>query len=562
MESIDALEWDVPSDTTISRTAEKRPVQDVAADLSLAPDDIEPFGAHAAKLTHESLRRLSSQRQDGRLILVTAMTPTPRGEGKTVTTIGLGGALQAIGERSLVAIREPSLGPIFGFKGGATGGGYAQVVPMENINLQFTGDFPAITAAHNLVAAMLDNRVHRDDSFAVEEIVWPRTLDVNDRTLRNVVVGRGGSVNGVERESSFVITAASELMAVVGMATDLEDLERRVARVIVAYDSEGEPVTIGDLEATGAVVTLLRNALRPNLVQTLDGTPAFVHGGPFANIAHGTNTVLADQVGLSLADYVVTEAGFGSDLGAEKFFDIVSRQGVTPDAVVLVATVRALKHHGSDGASVDGPDVEAVRAGFPNLDHHIESIRAFGLEPVVAINRFQDDTEAELATVLEHCRAVGCEAAVFEGYYHGAEGGTALARLVRDAADVGAPDFEPLYDLETPLEAKIETVATRVYGADGVEFTDEAERDLERLRRHGFDDLPVCLSKVPSSLSDDSNQLGVPADWTLTVRELYPAAGPGFVVALTGNVLTMPGLPKTPSATELTVDEDGNVDGL
>jgi formate--tetrahydrofolate ligase len=554
---------DRPDDAAISRAAEKRPIEDVAADLGLDQTDVEQVGAHRAKLTHETIRRHSDDERDGRLVLVTATTPTPKGEGKTVTAIGLGQALGELGERGLVAIRQPSLGPIFGRKGGATGGGHAQVVPMADVNVHFTGDIHAITAAHNLVAAALDDHVHRDETpdVDVREVVWPRALDVNDRALRDVVVGLGGRANGVPRESSFVITAASELMAVVGMAADIPDLKRRVARVVVAYDREGEPVTVDDLGVTGAVAAVLRDAVRPNLVQTLAGTPAFVHGGPFANIAHGTNTLVADRVGLSLADYVVTEAGFGADLGAEKFFDVVAREGLEPDAVVLVTTVRALQHHGRDGTDVEGEDVAAVRDGLPNLDHHVAVLRQFGTEPVVAVNRFPSDTAAELDAILDHCRELGVEAAVSEVYDRGAAGGVELARLVRDAADAGA-DVAPLYDLEAPLAEKIATVATEVYGADGVRFTDDARDDLDRLERHGFDDLPVCLSKVPSSLSDDPDRLGVPTDWTLTVRELYPAAGPGFVVALTGEVLTMPGLPADARAERLDVDADGNIRGL
>jgi len=551
------------SDAAIARETQRRPIEDVAADLGFDPGDYDEVGAGKAKLTHDAVRSATSEAADGRLVLVTAMTPTPPGEGKTVTTIGLAQSLDALGEDSAAAIREPSLGPIFGLKGGATGGGRAQVVPMADVNLHFTGDIHAITAAHNLVAATLDNRVYRGNDLDVDvnDVAWPRALDVDDRALRNVVVGLGGTGNGVPRESEFVITAASELMAVLGLAEDLADLRERVARVVVAYDSEGEPVRIEDLGITGAVAALLRDAIRPNLVQTLSGTPAFVHGGPFANIAHGTNTLVADRVGLSVADYLVTEAGFGADLGAEKFFDIVSRQGVMPDAVVLVATARALKHHGTDGGDVEGAGVEAVRAGFPNLDHHVEVLRTFGVEPVVAVNRFPGDTGAELDAIREHCRDLGVRVAVSEVYQEGADGGTELAELVREAASEPS-DPGPLYGLDEPIEGKIETVATEVYGADGVTFTDSARADLDRLADQGFDDLPVCISKVPSSLTDEGGRLGAPSDWTLTVRELYPSAGAGFVVALTGDVMTMPGLPSTPAAEDLDVTEDGDVTGL
>ncbi len=421
------------SDAEIARATEKRPIEDVASDLGLGADEFDRIGRYKAKLAHDVVERASDEQTDGDLVLVTAMTPTPPGEGKTVTTIGLAQSLDAAGERSVAAIREPSLGPIFGLKGGATGGGRAQVVPMEDVNLHFTGDLHAITAAHNLVAAALDNRLYRGNDLDVDvnEVAWPRALDVDDRALRNVVVGLGGSGNGIPRESEFVITAASELMAVLGLADDLADLRERVGRVVVAYDTDEKPVTVGDLGVTGAVTALLRDAVRPNLVQTLSGTPALVHGGPFANIAHGTNTLVADRVGLSLADFVVTEAGFGADLGAEKFFDIVGRRGVQPDAVVLVATVRALKHHGTDGAGVDGEDVAATRAGFPNLDHHVGVLRRFGAEPVVALNRFPGDTDAELAAVRDHCEDLGVRVAVSDVYRRGAEGGAELARAVR-----------------------------------------------------------------------------------------------------------------------------------
>lgn len=551
------------SDAEIARTADTRPIESVAADLDLEPDDVVQLGRGKAKLTTEAVESAVDQQSDGKLVLVTAMTPTPAGAGKTVTTIGLAQAMDALGESSLAAIREPSLGPIFGMKGGATGGGRAQVVPMVDINLHFTGDIHAVTAAHNLVAATLDNTIYRGNELDidVDDVVWPRALDVDDRALRNVEFSVGGSSDGIRRESEFVITAASELMAILGVAEDVEDLRERVGRAVVAYDVDGNPVVVDDLGVTGAVTALLRDALRPNLVQTLEGTPAFVHGGPFANIAHGTNTLVADHVGLSLADFVVTEAGFGADLGAEKFFDIVARHDLLPDAVVLVATVRALKHHGTDGEGVDGEDVDAVRAGFPNLDHHVDVLRTFGVEPVVAINRFPEDTRAELDAIQAHCRERGLRVAVSEVYQQGSEGGADLAREVRDAA-AEPSDPAPLYDVEDSIESKIETVATEVYGADGVTFTDDAENDVERLRNQGFADLPICISKVPGSLSDDADELGVPEDWTLTVSELYPSAGAGFVVALTGNVLTMPGLPAEPAAETIDVDDSGNVTGL
>jgi formate--tetrahydrofolate ligase len=560
---------EMPTDLEIARSTETRHVADVGARLGLSPEDLELYGTEKAKLTSEAVDRVRSQPRDGKLVLVTAMTATPKGAGKTVTTVGLGQALDSLGERALVAVREPSLGPVFGIKGGAAGGGYSQVLPMEDINLHFTGDIHALTAAHNLLAAMLDAHVHHGNELDVDvtEVVWKRALDVNDRALRNTVVGLGGSAHGVPREDGFQITAASELMAILGMATDLTDLKQRLTRIIVAYDRDGDPVTAGDLGAAGAMAMLLGDAVRPNLVQTVEGTPAFVHGGPFANIAHGTNTVVADRLGLALADYVVTEAGFAADLGLEKFGNIVSRQGLAPDAVVLVATTRALKYHGRemwpvDYDSLSEPDVQAVRDGLANLDRHAQTLEAFGLPYVVAVNRFPGDTEEELEAILDHCDSRGLDVAISDVYSKGGSGGRALARTVERLADAGAPDFEPLYDLDAPLTEKIETVATEVYGARGVEYASGARRDLQRLERLGFDDLPVCLSKTQHSVTDDPSVKGAPTDWTLTVREAYPSAGAGFVVVLTGDVLTMPGLPANPGATGMDVAADGSISGL
>ncbi|WP_254768643.1 formate--tetrahydrofolate ligase [Salinilacihabitans rarus] len=558
----------VPSDLEIARSTEPAPIEDVAAGLGLAADDLDRHGDHVAKLTDDALSRSLDAEADGTLVLVTAMTATPAGAGKTVTTVGLGQALDRLGERAAVAVREPSLGPVFGIKGGAAGGGYSQVLPMEDINLHFTGDIHAITAAHNLIAAALDAHVHHgnDRGIDVREVVWPRVLDVSDRALRETVVGLGGSAHGVPREDGFRITAASELMAVLGLASDLADLKRRIARVIVAYDHEGEPVTVDDLGVAGAATALLTDAFRPNLVGTVEGTPAFVHGGPFANIAHGTNTLVADRVGLALSDYLVTEAGFAADLGFEKFADVVSREGVVPDVAVVVATVRALKYHGlgewpADEERLDEENVEAVRAGFENLEHHANVVSSFGLPFVVALNRFEGDTDAELAAVVEECEAREIPVAVSEAYHHGGEGALDLAETVRDLAAAGS-SFAPLYDLDESLESKLETVATEVYGADGVEFTDGARADVDRLAADGLDRLPVCVSKTQHSVSDDPATKGAPTDWTLTVRELYPAAGAGFVVALTGDVLTMPGLPAEPAALDIDVDEDGSIQGL
>ncbi|MCT9094832.1 formate--tetrahydrofolate ligase [Haloarchaeobius sp. HME9146] len=554
---------EVPPDIEIARDATRRPIEAVAGDLGLDAVDLEPRGNEVAKLTWDAISRTLEQPADGKLVLVTAMTPTRRGAGKTVTTVGLGQALGQLGASNAVAVREPSQGPVFGIKGGAAGGGYSQVLPMEEINLHFTGDIHAVTSAHNLIAAMVDASRHHGNPLDIDpdRVVWGRALDVNDRALRETVVGLGGTTNGPPREDSFCITAASELMAVLCLATDIADLKARVGRVIVAYDTDGEPVTVADLDAVGAVTALLKDALRPNLVQTIEGTPAFVHGGPFANIATGTNSVLADHLGLRLADYLVTEAGFGADLGAEKFVDIVSREGVAPDATVVVATVEALKRHGS--ATVDDEDsIAALRAGFPNLDHHVDNLRAMGLPVVVAVNRFPGDTDEEISAVLEHCEAREVPAAVSTVYQDGGEGGLDLARLVKAAADSGEADLQPTYPLDAPLAEKIRAVATQVYGADGVEFTPAARKDLEHIESLGLDDLPVCISKTPASLSDDADRVGVPHGWNLTVRELYPSAGAGFVVALTGNVLTMPGLPAEPAATDIEVDDDGTVSGL
>jgi formate--tetrahydrofolate ligase len=554
---------ELPPDVEIARRAEMRPVEAVAGDLGLDGEDVEPRGEGVAKLTRDAVERTLERPADGRTVLVTAMTPTRRGAGKTVTTVGLGQALARLGEDGVVAIREPSQGPVFGIKGGAAGGGHSQVLPMEDINLHFTGDIHAVTAAHDLVAASLDAHRHHGNDLGVDpdRVTWPRALDVSDRALRETVAGLGGATNGPPREDGFVITAASELMAVLCMATDLADLRARVDRSIVAYDGDGDPVTVGDLEVTGAVVALLKDALRPNLVGTIEGTPAFVHGGPFANIATGTNSVLADELGVRLADYLVTEAGFGADLGAEKFVDLVSREGPDPDAAVVVATTAAAKRHGAPVAAEED-SLAALRAGLANLDHHVDVLRSMGLPVVVAVNRFPDDSDGEVGAIVDHCEARGVPAAVSTLHRDGGEGGLDLARLVRDAADEGPDGLDRVYDPADPIEANVEAVATEVYGADGVEYTAGAENDLGRLRRLGMDDLPVCISKTPSSLSDDPNARGVPDDWTLTVRELYPAAGAGFVVALTGDVLTMPGLPGDAAAADIAVDDDGTVTGL
>ncbi|MGM0399177.1 MAG: formate--tetrahydrofolate ligase [Halobacteriota archaeon] len=558
------------TDAEIAREAETRPIADVAADLGLSPDDLEQYGDDKAKLTRDAIARIRDRHvPDGNLVLVTAMTATPKGAGKTVTTVGLSQALNARGNPTVAAIREPSLGPVFGIKGGAAGGGQSQVLPMEDINLHFTGDIHALTAAHDLLAAMLDAHVHHGNELGVDvdAVVWPRALDVNDRALRETVVGLGGSANGPPRSDGFLITAASELMAILGMATDLEDLKARIARIVVADDEEGTPVTAGDLDAQGAMTMLLKDALRPNLVQTIEGTPAFVHGGPFANIAHGTNTILADEMGRSLAEYTVTEAGFAADLGFEKFGDIVARRGLAPDAVVVVATIRALKYHGLDMWPVDydrldEPDPEAALNGLANLERHLETVDAFGLPAVVAVNRFPADADEEIRAVVEELESRGVRVTVSEVHAKGSEGGMDLADHVVDLAEANSGTFEPLYPLDATLEEKIETVAETAYGAAGVTFTDDAREDLDRLAADGFDEYPVCISKTQHSVTDDSSRKGAPTDWTLTVRRLYPSAGAGFVVALTGDVLTMPGLPAEPAAEGMDVDADGTVSGL
>ncbi|OYR56159.1 formate--tetrahydrofolate ligase [Halorubrum halodurans] len=555
------------SDLAVARATDTRPIEEVAADLGLTPDDIEPRGAGVAKLTGEAVRSATAGDADGTTVLVTGMTPTPKGEGKTVTTVGLGQGLAALGKSAAVAIREPSLGPVFGIKGGAAGGGYSQVLPMEEINLHFTGDIHALTAAHDLIAAALDNHLHQGNELEIDprRVDWPRALDVNDRALRETVVGLGGPTRGVPREDEFVITAASELTAVLGLASDLEDLKARIGRIVLAQDADGDPVTPSDLGVTGAVAALLRDAFRPNLVQTVEGVPALVHGGPFANIAHGTNTLVADRVAASLSEYLVTEAGFGADLGAEKFAHIVAREGIVPDVAVVVATVRGVKRHGlemwpTDFDALAEPDPEAVRAGVDNLRRHVEIVESFGIPAVVAVNVFPDDTETELAALEAELAEDGIAVARSTAYRDGGEGAIDLAERVRELAGTG--EFAPLYDVDEPVRETIETVAREVYGADGVEYVDGADDDVDRLEGWGYGDLPVCLSKTPYSFADDPSLTGVPEGWTLTVREVTPSAGAGFLVAKTADVMTMPGLPAEPAAEGIDVDADGDVSGL
>ncbi|MDG5759665.1 formate--tetrahydrofolate ligase [Natronococcus sp. A-GB1] len=561
----------IPTDYEIAQHAEKRPITEVVEPFGLADDDLEPIGDYKAKVSFEAIERLRDERtDDGKLILVTGMTPTPLGEGKTVTTVGLGQAFNHIDRDALIAIREPSLGPVFGVKGGAAGGGYSQVLPMEDINLHFTGDLHALTSAHNLISTMLDNHIKQGNELdiAVNWVNWPRAIDMNDRVLRETVIGLGGEVTGVPREDGFILTAASEMMAVLCLADGLEDLKTRIGRIIVAYADDGEPVTVDDIGATDAAAILLKDALKPNVVQTIEGTPAFVHGGPFANIAHGTNSLIADEVAAHLSEYLVTEAGFGSDLGAEKFMNIVCRFGeMEPDAVTLVASVRALKYHGQEMwppnlEELEDENVEAVERGLENLDKHVSNLRKFGVPVVVALNRFPDDADAEVEAVLEHCREdLEVRAAESTVFSDGGEGGVDLAENLVDAAETES-SFEPLYDLDVSIEEKIETVATEIYGADDVEYHSDAEKDIERLTEHGFDDVPICISKTFHSLSDDASRKGVPEDWTLEVNEIYPSAGAGFLVVLTADVLTLPGLPEEPAAANMELHSDGSIDGL
>jgi formate--tetrahydrofolate ligase len=513
---------------------------------------------------------VSGETADSELVLVTGMTPTPKGEGKTVTTVGLGQAFNRIGEETLIAIREPSLGPVFGVKGGAAGGGWSQVLPMEDINLHFTGDLHALTAAHNLISAMLDNHIRQNQEPRIDtkNVEWKRAIDQNDRALRETVVGLGDT-GGRAREDGFVLTAASELMAVLCLADSLGDLKERVARIIVAYDEDGDPVTVDDIEATGAATILLRDALKPNVVQTIEGTPAFVHGGPFANIAHGTNSLIADKVASRKADYLITEAGFGSDLGAEKFMNVVCRFGdMEPSAVTLVASVRALKYHGydmwpADFDKLDEPNPEAVADGLVNLDKHVANLQQFGVPVVVAINRFPGDTDEEIETIIDHCEEeLGIRAAVSDVFSEGGEGGVELAEKITDAVENDDADFQYLYDAEDPIKEKIETVATDIYGAGDINYVGSAEEDIERLEDLGMDDMPIIMSKTFHSFSDDASLKGAPEGWTLDVREVYPSAGAGFLVVLTGDVLTLPGLPSRPAAADMDIDEDGTITGL
>lgn len=553
------------TDIEIAQEAVLENIADVAGRIGLEPDDLEMYGKYKAKITDDYMERIQKN-PDGKLILVTAINPTPAGEGKTTTSVGLGQAFAVLGKKAVIALREPSLGPCFGIKGGAAGGGYAQVVPMEDLNLHFTGDFHAITSANNLLAAILDNHIQQGNELGIDprQIVWKRCLDMNDRALRNVVVGLGGKMDGVVREDHFVITVASEIMAILCLASDLADLKERLGRIIAAYNYQGQPVTASDLNAVGAMAALLKDAMKPNLIQTLEHTPALVHGGPFANIAHGCNSVRATKTALKLADYVVTEAGFGADLGAEKFFDIKCRMaGLKPDAVVLVATIRALKYNGGVAkADLSVENLPALQAGIVNLEKHIENLHKYGVPIVVTLNSFVTDTEAEISFVRRFCEDRGCEFAVSEVWEKGGTGGVELANKVLETLEKKESRFKVLYDDNLSLKEKIETVASEIYGAGGVSYTTAAERQLQKLQEMGFGNLPVCMAKTQYSLSDDPSLLGRPVGFNMNVREVYVSAGAGFVVVLTGTVMTMPGLPKKPAAYQIDVKEDGKITGL
>ena len=553
------------TDIEIAQEATMLHIREVAAKAGISEDDLEYYGKYKAKISDDWYEK-NKNNKDGKLILVTAINPTPAGEGKTTTSVGLSQAFNKLGKKCVVALREPSLGPCFGIKGGAAGGGYAQVVPMEDLNLHFTGDFHAITTANNLLAALLDNHIQQGNELGIDprSVIWKRCLDMNDRVLRNIVVGLGKKADGVVREDHFVITVASEIMAILCLAEDMADLKDKLSKIIVAYNYKGEPVTAGDLKAVGSMAVLLKDAIKPNIIQTLEHTPAIIHGGPFANIAHGCNSVRATKYALKMADYVITEAGFGADLGAEKFFDIKCRKaGLKPDAVVLVATVRALKYNGGVAkADLSAENLDALKKGIVNLEKHIENLKQYGVPVVITLNEFSSDTEAELSFVKNFCEERGCEFALSKVWEKGGEGGIELAEKVLKTLDEKKSNFKPIYDDDASLKEKIETVATKIYGAKDVFFTAEALKMLDKLTALGFSKLPVCIAKTQYSLSDDPTLLGRPEGYTLNVREVYISAGAGFVVVLTGQVVTMPGLSKEPAAYRIDIDENGVIKGL
>ncbi len=553
------------TDIQIAQKAQLIHIKDVAAKLNIKEDDLEFYGKNKAKLTDELWEKIKNN-PDGKLVLVTAINPTPAGEGKTTTTVGLGQALGLLNKKAVIALREPSLGPCFGIKGGAAGGGYAQVVPMEDLNLHFTGDFHAITSANNLLAAMLDNHLHQGNDLKIDpnQIVWKRCVDINDRVLRNIVVGLGRKIDGVVREDHFIITVASEIMAVLCLADDMNDLKKRLGRIIVAYTYDGKPVTAKDLNAVGSMAALLKDAIKPNLIQTLENTPAIIHGGPFANIAHGCNSVRATKTALKMADIVVTEAGFGADLGAEKFLDIkCSSAGLRPSAVVLVATVRALKYNGGVLKSdLSAENLEALKKGIVNLEKHIENLQKFGVPIVVTLNRFITDTEAELDYVKKYCESRGCEFSLSDVWEKGGAGGIDLANKVLHTIETKESNFKPLYDIKLSIKEKIETIAKEIYGAATVTYDVAAEKAIAKIEELGYKEVPVCMAKNQYSLSDDPTKLGKPSGFNIHIREVYVSAGAGFVVAITGTVMTMPGLPKKPAAEGIDVNEDGIITGL
>lgn len=553
------------SDIEIAQEAQMIHIREVAKQLDITDDELEYYGKYKAKLGDEVWDKVKD-RPDGKLVLVTAINPTPAGEGKTTTTVGVGQAMGKLGKKAVIALREPSLGPCFGIKGGAAGGGYAQVVPMEDLNLHFTGDFHAITSANNLLAAMLDNHIKQGNALQIDtnQIVWKRCVDMNDRVLRNIVVGLGRPVDGVVREDHFIISVASEIMAILCLAENMKDLKERLAKIIVAYNYQGEPVTAGELKAVGAMAALLKDAIKPNLIQTVENTPALVHGGPFANIAHGCNSVRATKTALKLADYVITEAGFGADLGAEKFLDIKCRMAdMKPDAVVLVATVRALKYNGGVAKEdLNEENLEALKAGIVNLEKHIENIAKFKIPCVVTLNRFVTDSDAELAFVKDFCEERGCEFALSEVWEKGGEGGIELAEKIMHTIDTKESHFAPLYDVSLPIRDKIETIAKEIYGAAEVQYAPAAAQAIDHIEKLGYGNLPICMAKNQYSLSDDPKKLGRPEGFTITIREVYVNAGAGFVVAITGTVMTMPGLPAHPAAEHIDVNDDGVIVGL
>ncbi|MGO1469184.1 MAG: formate--tetrahydrofolate ligase [Tissierella sp.] len=553
------------TDVQIGQEAKMVHIDEVAKQVGINEDDLLHYGKYKAKVSLDVLSNKKDQK-DGKLVLVTAINPTPAGEGKTTTNIGLSMGLNKIGKKAVTTLREPSLGPSFGMKGGAAGGGYSQVVPMEDINLHFTGDFHAITASHNLISALLDNHIHQGNKLKIDtrKVVWKRVLDMNDRALRNIVVGLGGKANGVPREDGFDITVASEIMAIFCLANDIEDLKQRVGEIIVAYNTDGEPVTAKDLDAQGAVALIMKDAMAPNLVQTLENTPALIHGGPFANIAHGCNSLIATQMGLKIADYTVTEAGFGADLGAEKFFNIASRFGdLKPDAAVIVATVKALKYNGGvDKKNLGDENLDALSKGFANLEKHIENVNKFGVPAIIALNKFPTDTEEEVKFVLDSCEKLGAKAVLSNVWANGGDGGVEMAKAVVDVCENKPSDFKVLYDVESSIKEKIETIAKEIYGADGVDFTKKCNKEIANLEELGLDKMPICMAKTQYSLSDDPTLLGRPSGFRITVREIRVSKGAGFLVALTGNVMTMPGLPKVPAANKMDILPNGEIVGL